>query len=102
DPRGAQALLAASPDLGEEDLAAVALDEDVAQHHSMTFFSIGSTVTPCSRSHAIASSIAASVPSSSMAIIPTSSETLAPWMLNTRSKSREMRQMSGSRTSFFG
>jgi hypothetical protein len=37
----------------------------------MTFFSIGSTVTPCSRSHAIAPSIAASAPSSSIAMIPT-------------------------------
>ena len=61
DPRRQQALLAASADLGQEDLAAPAVDLRVAQRHSMTFFSIGSTVTPRSRSQAMPRSIASGV-----------------------------------------
>ena len=56
-----EARLTAAADLGEEDLAAVALDLRVRQAqrgaHSMMFFSIGSTVTPCSRNQATAASI---------------------------------------------
>src|SRR5262249_22733183 len=88
DARGEQPELPPSADVGQQDLPAPAVDLRVAEHHSMTFFSIGSTVTPRSRSQAIPCSIASSVPSSSMAMIPISSLTLACRMLNTRSKVR--------------
>ena len=54
----------------------------------MTFFSIGSTVTPRSRSHAMPCSMSSSEPSSSIAMMPMSSLTLACRMLKTRSKVR--------------
>src|SRR5262245_66398530 len=49
--------------------------------HSITFFSIGSTVIPCVRNHSTARSISSAEPSSSSAIRPISLETLAPRML---------------------
>src|SRR5437764_1106283 len=76
-----------------DGLSAVAVDVRVRQHvggerHSITFFSIGSTVTPCSRNHATAPSIASRVPSSSRAMMPMSSPTLALRMFVTTSNLR--------------
>src|SRR5262249_7968591 len=81
-------LTAAAP-LGEAGLARGALDLRLRQAqrdaHSMTFFSIGSTVTPRSRNQATAVSISSCTPSSSRAMMPISSLTLALRTLKTRS-----------------
>src|ERR1700687_2695896 len=116
DARREQSFLSASADAGDDYLAAVAFDLSVGKYHkpdaahrirrpagtwaraySITFFSIGSTVTPLWRSHASARSICSLDPSNSTATRPISSETLAPRMLNTRSNFLTRWYSSGSR-----